>query len=175
MKKILFLAVIFALALGAGCKRKVEQAPPPPPPTPVEKQSQQEMMKSFVQIVSNLKLGEVIHFKVDREKFISDYSAFDVSLFPTEFFTSSEEKYLLKYMFPSVVWRWDEFQLQVLNLEEYYIHREDGGKVWILKESPKGTPPFKNIPTVLAEARDGNFWVLDQNGNEMPLRANFGK
>lgn len=178
MKKILFLIVIFVLALGAGCKKKVEPTPPPPPP-PVEKQSQQDMMKGFVSLIPQLEPGEVIPFKVDKEKFLSDYSVFNVSLFPLEFKIPEDEesfvKYLKKYAFPSVVWRLkskyraeEDSQLQVLNLEYYFDFREDGDLMWILKESPKGTPPFENIPTLLVETEDGKFWVLNQNGEEMP-------
>jgi hypothetical protein len=137
--------------------------------------TQQEFMKSFISMVPQLTPGQVKTVSVDKEKFISEYSSFNVSLFPLEFITPEEENYLVQYMFPSVVWRWVDFQLEVLNLEEYYLHRESGEKVWILKESPKGTPPFENIPTLLVTADDESFWVLNQNGEEMPLRANWGK
>ena len=183
MKKILFLIVIFVLALGAGCKKKVEPTPPPPPP-PVEKQSQQELMKGFVSMVSDLKPGEVIPVIVNKEKFTSDYSVFNVSLFPLEFKMLEEWKSLVKYSsvyrFPSIVLHLKskymgerDSQLQIRYVKDRYLQdystvKEDGDLVWILKDSPKGTPPFENIPTLLVEAEDGSFWVLNQNGDEMP-------
>ncbi len=175
MKKFLFLIVIFILALGAGCKKKVEPVAPPPPPPPVVKVTQQEFMKSLVSMIPQLNPGEVKTVNIDKGKVISEESSLNVSLFPLEFISPAEEKYIMQYMFPSVVWRWDDFQLEVLNLEEYFLHREPGEKVWILKESPKGTPPFKNIPTLLVENNNGEFWVLDQNGDEIPLRMNWNK
>jgi len=183
MKKILFLIVIFVLALGAGCKKKVEPTPPPPPP-PVEKQSQQDMMKGFVSLIPQLEPGEVVPVIVDKEKLDSKYSVFNVSLFPLEFKMNEEWELLVKYSsvyrFPSIVlhlkskYRVEEdSQLQIRHvkdrfLEDYETVKGEGDLVWILKESPEGTPPFDHIPTLLVEAKDGSFWVLDQNGDEMP-------
>jgi hypothetical protein len=175
MKKIVFLIVIFVLALGAGCKKKVESVAPPPPPPPVVKMTQQDFMKFLVSMIPQLEPGAVKTVDVDKEKVISEESAFNVSLFPLEFLTPAEEKYIVKYMFPSVVWRGEDFQLPVVNPENYFTCREEGEKVWILKEAPKGTPPFENIPTLLVETEEGKFWVLNQNGDEMPLRANWNK
>lgn len=175
MKKFFVLSVIFMLAFGVSCKKKEVAVEAPPPPPPVEKISQQEFMKSLISMVTQLNPGEVKTVNVDKEKVISEESSFNVSLFPLEFFNFKEENYIVKYLFPSVVWKWDDFQLEILNLEEYYLHRKAAKKVGILKESPKGTSPFDNIPTLLLEASNGKFWVLNQKGYEMPLRNNSGK
>lgn len=175
MKKILFLTMIFVLALGAGCKKKevLVEASPPPPSLP--KQSEQMLIKGFTSLVSQLEPGEVITVPVDKEKFISKETEFRVSLFPLEFTDFAEERYLVKYLFPSVVTKFPTFQLEVLNLYEYFLHRQPDEKVWILKDSPAGTPPFEHIPTLLVEASGGKFWVLDQNGDEILKREDWGK
>jgi hypothetical protein len=175
MKKYLFLSVIFALALAVGCKKKVESiAPPPPPPPPVEKvRSQQEFMKGLVSMIPQLKSGEVITVNVDKEKVTSNESKFYVSLFPLEFITPAEEKYIVKYMFPSVVWRYERFQLPIASLPNYFDCREQGEKVWFIKESPNSNQPFEHSPTLLVEAENKEFWVLNQKGDEMPLRENW--
>lgn len=173
MKKFIFLIVILLLALGAGCKKKevIVEAPPPPPPPP--KQTEQELMKGFISMLPQLELGKAVSVQVDKEKFISEESEFSVSLFPLEFLTPAEKPYVVKYMFPSVVWRYDDFQLPIVDLENYFTCTEPGDKIWIIKESPDPTKPFEQVPTLLVEASEGKFWVLDQNGNEMPLRANW--
>mgnify|MGYP000933564617 CR=1 FL=1 len=170
MKKFVFLVVIFLLALGAGCKKKEAVVETPPPPPQLPKQSEQVLIKGFISLVSQLEPGEVITVQVDKEKFISNETEFRVSLFPLEFTDFAEERYLVKYLFPSVVTKFPTFQLEVLNLYEYFLHRQPDEKVWILKESPAGTPPFDNIPTLLVEASGNKFWVLDQNGDEIRKR-----
>lgn len=176
MKKFLFLLVVFALALGVGCKKKeVSLSPPPPPPPPEKMQTEQNLMKGFISLIPQLEPGKVIEVQVDHSKFTSSEDKFYVSLFEKEFTDFAEERYLVNYMFPSVVTKYPTFQLEVLNLEEYFLHREPGEKVWILKESPAGTLPFDKIPTILVEASDGKFWVLDQKCYEMLLRANWHK
>ncbi|HNZ52161.1 MAG: hypothetical protein BWY36_00001 [Candidatus Diapherotrites archaeon ADurb.Bin253] len=175
MKKFVVLFAVFTLAIIAGCKKKVEPVVSPPPPPPIAKVTQQEFMKGLISMVPQLSPGEVKSVTIDKEKVISGESTLNVSLFPLEFIIPAEEKYIVQYMFPSVIWKWDSFQLEVINLEEYFLHREPGERIWILKESPKGTPPFKNIPTLLVENNNGEFWVLNQNGDEMPLRMNWGK
>lgn len=169
MKKFVFLIVIFLLALGAGCKKKevVVEAPPPPPPP---KQSEQVLIKSFASYLPQLEPGEVITVSVDHSKYLSNETEFRVSLFPLEFTDFAEEPYLVKYLFPSVVTKYPTFQLEVLNLYEYFLQRQPGEKVWILKESPAGTPPFEHIPTLLVEASNGKFWVTDQKGDEIRKR-----
>jgi hypothetical protein len=175
MKKLVFLLVIFVLALGAGCKKKVEPVVPPPPPPPVVKVTQQDFIKGLISMIPQLESGEVIPVQVDKEKVISEESIFNVSLFPLDFIYPEGKNYILKYMFPSVVWPGDGFQLPVVDPENLITCSEPGETIRIEKESPKGTPPFENIPTLLVEASEGKFWVLNQNGDEMPLRANWGK
>lgn len=176
MKKFLFLLVVFALALGVGCKKKeVSLSPPPPPPPPEKMQTEQDLMKGFISLIPQLEPGKVIAVQVDKEKFISDESEFSVSLFPLEFIYPEGQKYVLKYMFPAVVWKYPTFQLIVFDPENYLTCSEPGNKVWILKESPDSSKPFLHIPTLLVETKDGKFWVLNQKGYEMLLRANWGK
>ncbi len=187
MKKILFLVVIFVLALGAGCKKKVEQVPQPVSPPPVEKTILSEFVKKmdFVSMVSNLNEGQVLTVKVDASV-ITDERELYISKFPREFKIPENEEtfvtYLKTYLFPSVVWRINakylgekDSQLEVLDLQYYLDLREDGDIMWILKDSPKGTPPFKNIPTVLVESPSGKFWILNQKNEEMPRRIKTAK
>lgn len=175
MKKILFLVVILFIALGASCKKKEVTLPEPPPPPPPPKQTEQELIKSFTSLLPQLEPGEVITVQVDKSKFISDESEFQVSLFPLEFISPAEKPYIEKYMFPSVVWRFKDSQLGVYDLTDYLDNAKPGEKFWILKESPAGTPPFKQIPTLLVKKGSGEELVLDQNADEMLLRANWGK
>ena len=175
MKKFLFLIVILLLALGAGCKKKevVVEAPPPPPPPP--KQTEQEYMKGFIRMVPVLELGEVTEVQIDKSRVISEENSFSVSLFPLEFLTPAEKPYVIKYLFPSVVWRYDDFQLPIVDLENYFTCTEPGDKIWIIKESPNPTKPFEQVPTLLVETSEGKFWILDQDGDEMLKREDWGK
>jgi hypothetical protein len=175
MKKILFLTTIFVLALVAGCKKKEVILPEPPPPPPPPKQSEQVFIQGFISLVSQLELGEVITVQVDKEKFISDELEFHVSLFPLDFAYPEGKDFVWKYMFPSIVWPGDGFQLPVVDPENLEICSEAGEIFRILKESPAGTPSFENIPTLLVVKGSGEKLVLNQNGEEMPLRANWGK
>lgn len=170
-KSIFLIAFIFALILGASCKKKevIVEAPPPPPP-PV-KQTEQEFIKSLISNVSQLEPGRVLTIQIDKGKVISDKDKVEISLFPLEFITPAERPYIAKYMFPSVVWRYDGFQLEVLNWQYYLDLTTPGEKIWILKNSPDPKKPFNHVPTLLVDGK----MVLDQNGDEMPLRANWGK
>jgi hypothetical protein len=176
MKKVLFLMIVFVLALGAGCKKKAApvEAPPPPPPPP--KQTEQEAIKGLISNVPRLELGKILEVPVDKSKVISDETSFLVSLFPLEFIYPAGRKYVVSYMFPAVVWRLTDSQLLIRNLYEYLNYSKPGEKIWLLKNSPNPKVPFKHIPTLLVETKDkSKFWVLDQTGDEMPLRANWGK
>jgi TusA-related sulfurtransferase len=171
MKKFLFLSAIFALLLIGGCKKKVVPVEVPPPPPPPVKQTEQEFVKGLVSKVSQLEPGKTLAVQIDKEKFISDKNSMEISLFPLEFVSPAEKPHVVKYLFPSVVWRYDEFQLPVVDLENYLTCTKPGEKVWILKESPDSKKPFKQIPTLLVDGKT----VLDQNGDEMALRANWAK
>lgn len=170
MKKFLFLLVIFVLALGAGCKKKEVPPPPPPPPPPVEKISERAFIKGLISMISQLEPGKTLTIQIDKEKVISNKDKVEVALFPLEFISPAEESYIMRYMFPSVVWRYDGFQLPIVDLENYLTCREAGEKVWIIKESPDPSNPFDHVPTLIVDGL-----VLDQNGDEMPLRENWGK
>jgi hypothetical protein len=79
MKKIVFLLVIFVLALGAGCKKKVEPvASPPPPPPP--KITEVDFVKLLVTLpeVKNLKLEDFVNVKLNPEKVISPSAEFAI-------------------------------------------------------------------------------------------------
>ena len=175
MKKILFLFAVIALAFITSCKEKEVPSPPTPPPPPSPMLSQQEYLKGLVSMIPQLEPGEVIPVKVDKEKVFSEESVFNVSLFPLEFISPAEKPYIMKYLFPSVVWRFTDSQLGVYDLPDYLDNAKPGEKFWILKDSPAGTLPFKQIPTLLVEASEGKFWVLDQKGDEMPLRVDWSK
>jgi hypothetical protein len=173
--KSFFLIVFFFALVFTSCKKT------PPPPLqlphfpPLHVQTEKEYLKDLLPTLSQLKEGERITIKVDNRHVSLIESELYASLFPLEFTDLAEERYLVRYMFRSVVTRYPTFQLKVLNLEEYFLQREPGEKVWILKESPAGTPPFDQIPTYLIEGKNGWFWVLEQNAEEIPLRANWGK
>jgi len=180
MKKIWFLIVIFVIALGAGCKKKVE--PPPPPPPPVEKISLQDFMKEkgFSSMISNIEPGQVVTVKIDTSKVLFDETELYVSKFPLEFRVEEDwesiVKYATTYKFPSIVLYLkskylgeEDSQLQISFLSDYSSVREQGELIWFLKESPEGTPPFENVPTALVESPSGNFLVLNQKNEEMPM------
>jgi len=180
MKKILFLIVIFVIALGAGCKKKVEPTPPPPPP-PVEKISLQDFMKEkgFSSMISNLEPGQVVTVKIDPNTVLFDETELYVSKFPLEFRVEEDWESIVKYAttfrFPSIVLYLKskymgekDSQLEIRSLSDYSYLREQGELIWFLKESPKGTPPFENIPTALVEYPSGKFLVLNQESEEMP-------
>lgn len=171
MKKILFLVVILMFTLGVSCKKKVEtvEAPPPPPP-PIVKVDQQNFLKGLISRVPQLEPGKVVQVQVDKSRVISDETEFSVSLFPLEFLSPAEKPYVVKYLFPSVVWRFTDSQLPVWDLPEYLDNAKPGEKFWILKDSPDPNKPFNQIPTLLVEASGGKFWVLDHKGDEMRKR-----
>lgn len=113
MKKFVVLFAVFTLAIIAGCKKKVEPVVSPPPPPPIAKVTQQEFMKGLISMVPQLSPGEVKSVTIDKEKVISGESTLNVSLFPLEFIIPAEEKYIVQYMFPSVIWKWDSFSLRL--------------------------------------------------------------
>lgn len=168
-KSVILIVFLFALLFGAGCKKKeapVEILPPPP-----VKQTEQEAIKGLISNISQLEPGKVITVQIDKGKVISEESELSVSLFPLEFISPAERPYIAKYMFPSVVWRYDNFQLEVLNWSYYLDLTIPGEKIWILKDSPDPKKPFEHIPTLLVETMNKDkSWVLDQNGDEMRLR-----
>jgi hypothetical protein len=170
-KSFILIVFFFAIILGASCKKKVVPVEAPPPPPPPVKQTEQEFIKSLVAKASQLEPGKILTVQIDKSQFISDKESMDISLFPLEFITPAEKPFVVKYLFPSVVWRYDNQQLPVVNLENYITCTLPGEKVWILKNSPDPKKPFKHIPTLLV---DGKI-VLDQNGDEMPLRVNWDK
>jgi hypothetical protein len=112
---------------------------------------------------------------VDKDKFTSEESEFLVQLLPLDFVFPEGKDLVRKYMFPSVVWPGEGFQLPVVDPENLETCSDPGEIFRILKESPAGTPPFENIPTLLVVKGNGEKLVLNQHGNEMPLRANWGK
>jgi hypothetical protein len=170
-KSFILVMFFFALILGASCKKKVVIVEAPPPPPPPVKQTEQEFVKGLISKASQLEPGKILTVQIDKGKFISDKEGMNISLFPLEFTYSEGKPYITKYLFPSVVWRYEGYQLPVVNLENYITCTLPGEKVWILKNSPDPKKPFKHIPTLLV---DGKV-VLDQNGDEMPLRENWGK
>ncbi len=173
-KSFILVVFFFALILGASCKKKVAVVEAPPPPPPVVKQTEQEFVKGLISKASQLEPGKTLKVQIDKGKVISDESELSVSLFPLEFVSPAEKPYIVKYLFPSVVWRYDNFQLEVLNLPYYLDFTKPGEKVWILKKSPDPKKSFSHIPTLLVRMEKGEM-VLDQNGDEMPLRENWGK
>ena len=170
MKKFLFSVLIFALALGAGCKKKevVVEAPPPPPPP--EKQTEQEFVKSLVSMIPQLEPGKVLNVQINKERVVSGEVELSVSLFPLEFTPAEAKPYIAKYLFPSVVWWYDGQQLEVLDYPYFLNLTLPGEVVRILKESPNASKPFAHSPTLLIERKSGERQVLDKNGDEMPLR-----
>lgn len=186
MKKILFLIVIFVIALGAGCKKKVEPLPPQPKPK-VEKTTFQDFMKEkgFSSMISKLEPGQVVTVPIDTSTVLFDETELYVSKFPLEFRVEEDwesiVKYTTTYKFPSIVLYLKskymgekDSQLEIRSLRDYAYLREQGELIWFLKESPEGTPPFENIPTALVEYSSGKFLVLNQKNEEMP-RWNFNK
>ena len=162
MKKLVFLLIVFALALGAGCKKKqapVEAPPPPPPPPP--KQTEQQFISGLISHVPTLELGKTLEVQVDRSRVETSESSFMISLFPKEFIYPAGREYVIKYMFASVVWRLPDSQLLVEDLPSY-LDTKPGEKIWILKDSPDPNKPFNHIPTLLVENKDkSRFWLLD--------------
>lgn len=169
MKKVLFLLVIVVLALMAGCKKKVEPVEAPPPPPPLPKQTEQEFIKGLVSHVPRLEPGKTLEVQIDKNQVLSNESKAEISLFPLEFISPAEKPYVVKYLFPAVVWKLTDSQLPVWDLPDYLDNTRPGEKIWILKDSPNPKEPFENIPTLLVKIGEKEL-VLNNRGDEMPRR-----
>lgn len=138
MKKLVFLLGILLLALGAGCKKKVEPvAPPPPPPPP--KISEAEFLLGLPghSDVKNLKLGDSLVVTMNPEV-VSSPSAQSVIVKP--FNSDLGYNYLLallKKLPLTVVWVGKEGShlliRDYIDLQEYYNASE---KFLILEPMP---------------------------------------
>lgn len=171
--KSLIWVILFALAivLGTGCKKKVEEVveeTPPPPPLPVEEISEADFLKNVIPgLVYDLSEGDFLTIQVPSEA-ISDQNSFKISKFPTEFTHPEEVKFVDKYLLPSVVVLGEGFRL-----EYFHTTIEEGDIVHILKYSGVPGLVYDQIPTTLVEGSNGYFKLLDQRGEEMPLRSEW--
>jgi len=202
MKKILFLTVIFVLVLGAGCKKKevaLPETPPPPPPPKV--QTTYDFMK---EAASNLLLTDPERvFEVTvKSKHVLDLKGipypsekkFYFSLFPDVLSYPEASFFVVKYLFPSVKLDWG---MPIVDLQNYLTIAQNGDLFVFSKKSPDPSKPYEhspmflvrtnkempllnfgeedNEPMLLEKIKYQEVWVLNQNGEEMPLRANWGK
>jgi hypothetical protein len=203
MKKIVFLIVIFVLALGAGCKKKEVSLPePPPPPQPPEVQTVYSFMKDCTLNLSLLEPRKVIEITVGDKRVIDlkgnlypSTKKFYFSLFPDTLSYPEASFFVAKYLFPSVKLDWG---MPIVDLQDYLIVAEEGDLFVFSKKSPDPSKHYDyspmflvrtseemplldvgeedNEPMLLEKIKYSEVWVLDQNRrDEMPLRANWGK
>ncbi len=182
MKNVNVIGMIFfilAIVLGTSCKNKkdseevVVQEPekvekPAPPPT------EEEFLQSAIPNLSkDLNEGELTTVSLPSGV-IPGQNSLKVSKFPLEFKSPEEKPYVEKYLFPSVVVLFESgTRMDYWDLPEYLLCWEKGDKVQILKESGVPGLVYEHVPTTLVQGSKDYFKVLDQNGEEMPLRAEW--
>ena len=174
MKRFIWMPLcVLAIVLGTSCKKEelvVEEALPPS--KPVVKQSEAAFLKNVISDLGlTLELGEQLSVKVDPATVNLNQSTLIVSLFPVAFNHPEEEVYVKKYLFPSVVMRFaSDTQLDYAYLPEYLMDEKQGAEIWILKECADPNMVYEHVPTLLVKGANGYFKILDQNGDEMPIR-----
>ncbi len=203
MKKFLFLIVIFVLALEAGCKKKevTLPEPPPPPPPPPKVQTVYGFMKESVSNFPLIEPGKVIGITAGEKRVIDlkgnlypSEKKFYFSLFQDTLSYPESSFFVTKYLFPSVKLDWG---MPIADLQDYLTIVQKGDLFVFSKTSPDPSKPYKysptflvrtseempllnfgeedNEPTLLEKIKHWEVWVLDKNGNEMPLRADWRK
>jgi len=177
IKKIWVFLGILAIVLGTSCKKKVETVVEEAPQVQkVENISEAAFLKNASSgLEEALDPGEKLTVKVDPGTVVGlNQSSFTVSLFPVKFIHPAEEKYVKKYLLPSVVIKFASgAQLPYSYLPEYLNDDKEGLEIWLLKECADPNIVYEHVPTLLFEGANGYFKVTDQNGDEMFIRPEW--